>query len=301
MHAGPATRLRAIDLVSRSALTLPADPVIQASEPIGSEEAACAKLRLTDADRTLVIPSGGGLLRFDVTDGTISIVGADTNLREFDLRNTADGANVVSAPVDAITGGAPVTLTFDSVTGAGETTLATSTTGPTVPTGFQLGGAGVYYEIHTTATFSGTVELCIDYTGTTFADESTLQLMHYEKNKWVNVTTERDPATNTICGVVKSFSPFVVVEFPAMSALNDLVVRVQNLDVRHGIIASLDAKLDAAVAALDHALSGNRASAVNCLNAFIAEVRAQNSKKLPADVAAGLIADAETIIGLLGG
>ncbi|MBK8977817.1 MAG: PD40 domain-containing protein [Planctomycetes bacterium] len=219
----------------------------------------------------------------------------------FRVLNTADGANVVATPTDPVTGTSPVTLTFDSVTAAGDTTVTTSTTGPAIPSGFQLGGAGVYYEVTTTADFAGNVEICIDYTGTTFADESTLQLLHYEHGQWVNVTTTRDPATDRICGVVRSFSPFVVVEWPAMSALNDLLNRVHNLDIRHGIVVSLDAKLTAVQDALWHSLQGNRSSAANCLRAFIQEVLVQRERSLPASVADGLIADAEVIIALLGG
>ncbi|MBK8979067.1 MAG: hypothetical protein IPM29_24485 [Planctomycetes bacterium] len=253
---------------------------------------------------TSVAPEAGSLVHVDMVSAghpQTVLLTTDRNVSTFCVLNTADGANVVATPTDPVTGTSPVTLTFDNVTAAGDTTVTTSTTGPAIPSGFQLGGAGVYYEVTTTADFAGNVEICIDYTGTTFVDETTLQLLHYEHGQWVNVTTTRDPATNRICGVVRSFSPFVVVEWPAMSALNDLLNRVHNLDIRHGIVVSLDAKLTAVQDALWYSLQGNRSSAANCLRAFIQEVRAQSGRSLPVDVADGLIADAEAILALLGG
>ncbi|MBK8975498.1 MAG: hypothetical protein IPM29_06200 [Planctomycetes bacterium] len=230
-----------------------------------------------------------------------TLLSTDTHASAMCILNTADGTNVVATPVDPTTGTSPVTLTFDNVIGSGDTTVTTSATGPAIPAGFQLGGAGVYYEVSTTADFSGNVEICIDYTGTMFTDENTLQLLHWENGRWVNVTTTRDPATNRICGVVRSFSPFVVVEWPAMSKLNDLINRVHNLDVRHGIVVSLDAKLAAVQDALAFTLQGNRGSAVNCLRAFVQEAQAQSGRSLPVETADGLIADAEAIIAVLGG
>ena len=74
----------------------------------------------------------------------------------------------------------------------------------------------------TTATFSGEVTLCFTYPDS-YRNESQLKLMHREASgTWVNVTTSLDVATNTICGKVTSFSPFIVAEQnqPPVALLN---------------------------------------------------------------------------------
>lgn len=131
------------------------------------------------------------------------------------LANTLVGSPVVT-PVDPATGASPVTLTFSNVTNAGMTTVSVSTNGPSPPSGFQLAN-GLYYDITTTATFSS-VEICLDYSGTSLAGTTTQPvLQHYDKTAnppgWVNVTiTHWDQANNIICGTVSSLSPFALMQ-----------------------------------------------------------------------------------------
>jgi len=70
-----------------------------------------------------------------------------------------------------------VSLTFDTVTGAGTATVAVSTA---PPEGFPPlpGVIGPYYDIHVTATFSGKVKVCITYdaTGLSLRQEKKLRL-----------------------------------------------------------------------------------------------------------------------------
>jgi hypothetical protein len=126
--------------------------------------------------------------------------------------DTAEGIDVAVQPLDGTTGTTPVTVTFAEVTEAGLTRLTTSTTGPAIPTGFTLGSPGTYFNLTTTAVFSGPATVCIDYSGIAFSDESSLRLLHYENGAWLDQTVSRDPGTNTICANVTSFSPFAIVE-----------------------------------------------------------------------------------------
>jgi hypothetical protein len=69
----------------------------------------------------------------------------------------------------------------------------------------------MYYEIRTTAIYSGVVTVCIDYTGVIFTgQESHLDLYHYENNHWTPKTTTRDTFNHIICGDVTSLSPFAI-------------------------------------------------------------------------------------------
>lgn len=125
---------------------------------------------------------------------------------------TDSNDDVVVEPEDATTQTKPVTLTFASVTVAGETSLATSGTGPAPPSGFQLGDPPTYYELATTATFQGTISICIRYAGVSYTDESQLTLWHFENGSWTDVTASRDTDAQVICGVVTSLSPFAIFE-----------------------------------------------------------------------------------------
>jgi hypothetical protein len=81
-----------------------------------------------------------------------------------------------------------------------------------VPDGFKLGSPPVYYDVSTTATFSGSVKLCFSWKQGQFYNENTIKLMHYESGAWRNVTTSLDTTNNVVCGVVTSLSPFVLLE-----------------------------------------------------------------------------------------
>ena len=68
--------------------------------------------------------------------------------------------------------------------------------------------------IETTATFTGSVEICIDYSGVSYGNESNLKLLHFDDVLlvWDDVTTSLDTLNDIICGSVTSFSPFLVAE-----------------------------------------------------------------------------------------
>jgi hypothetical protein len=119
--------------------------------------------------------------------------------------NTSVGTNVVVTPVDSTTGLTPVTVTFASIVKAGSTTLTTSSGAATAaPAGFGPGNPPVIYNISTTATFTGSATVCINYAGTKFTGAP--HLFHYENGSWVDRTTS--VTSTTACAGVTSFSPF---------------------------------------------------------------------------------------------
>jgi predicted outer membrane repeat protein len=123
--------------------------------------------------------------------------------------NTSAGANIVVTPADMTTGSTPVTMTFSNVTQPGNTTLATSSSGPPAPSSFQLGSPPVYYNLATTATYTGTITVCINYAGISFP-YGTPSLWHYAGGGWVNITTSVNTSTMTVCGTTSSLSPFAL-------------------------------------------------------------------------------------------
>jgi hypothetical protein len=126
--------------------------------------------------------------------------------------STPTGTDVVVQPTDPTTGTAPVTLTFDNVTQAGTTSLTTSSAGPPPPSGLRLGTPPTYYEISTTAQFTGSVELCFNYSGTSFGNENNLKLSHFDGTGWVDVTSSLDTVNDIICGLVTSLSFLAILE-----------------------------------------------------------------------------------------
>jgi hypothetical protein len=102
----------------------------------------------------------------------------------------------------------PVTISFEQVDQGGVASVTTAETHPDPPAGFDV--AGVYYEVTTTAQFSGTMDLCFTWVEGQVADEDHVRLLHFEDGEWVDVTTSWDTEANVVCGTVSSLSAFAV-------------------------------------------------------------------------------------------
>jgi hypothetical protein len=125
------------------------------------------------------------------------------------ILNTSAGTNVEVPLTD------DVTVTFDNVIADGETELEVSSIGPVLPTTLQVvpSEPPTYYDISSTATFDGTVEICIAYDEADITtSEAELSLMHFDGADWQDITTSRDEVANVICGATSDLSPFVVAE-----------------------------------------------------------------------------------------
>ena len=141
--------------------------------------------------------SGGGSLGF----GT---------LFRLHFNNTPVGTDISVAPADQNGHAGAVAVTFSNVDTAGNTTMTTGSTAPAVPSGFQLGTPAIFYDVTTTALFSGTVHVCVNDGAVTFGGTD-LHLLHFENGSWVDVTTTVDSSAHVICGTTTSLSPFAVV------------------------------------------------------------------------------------------
>jgi hypothetical protein len=131
--------------------------------------------------------------------------------------NTPTGSNVSIVP-DVPSGSPGIGLTFSSVTSTGETTVtvidpATAPPGQAPPAGFSLGDPPIYLDIATTATFSGSVSICFNYTGIDLGS-GTPRLFHFVDGVWVDITTSVDTVNHIICGAASSFSPFAIFVSP---------------------------------------------------------------------------------------
>jgi YVTN family beta-propeller protein len=164
-------------------------------------------------------PEGVGV---DPTTHTVYVANTESNtvsvITPSSGGSTPVGTNVPVVPAYA-GGTSPVSMTFADVTAPGVTTLTTSTTAPALPGGFAIGSPATYYGLSTTASFSGSITVCISYAGITPTPTS---LLHDDSGAWVNITTSVDASTSTICGTTSSLSPFALAtltfSYPASGA-----------------------------------------------------------------------------------
>ena len=116
--------------------------------------------------------------------------------------NTPAGTSVQVTPTHAATGVqfTPNTATFASVSVQGTTTLDALTSGNT-PFNYRDGSLPRYYMVATTATYSGALQLCINYAGATYIKPERIRL--YAAGT-LDITTSLDQATTTVCGQLPS-------------------------------------------------------------------------------------------------
>ncbi len=220
-------------------------------------------------DTTKVIAGDAGALLTKIRTG----LGAQTIAIRPGTPTTA-GTAVAVQPLQN------VSLSFDSVTAGGTTTVATTNTSPfSAPAGFQLGDIPVYYEISSTAVFTGNVEICFNYGPNTInGPEADLRVAHYDTTlsppAWVDVTVlPVNTAEHRICAQVTHLSPFVVGIGSTNFLYDSLVQVITNTIQPTGIMRSLRAKALASRAAFDR---GDESAAASQLNALRLEIGAQS-------------------------
>jgi hypothetical protein len=123
--------------------------------------------------------------------------------------NTPAGSNVhVDGPV------ALTSVTFSTVATTGETSMTPiadpSSLNLSMPGGFAISTTSTAYEITTTASVSGPIEVCLVASGMTDAEFATASILHGVAGAWQVEATRRDLATHRLCADVASLSPFAV-------------------------------------------------------------------------------------------
>jgi len=109
-------------------------------------------------------------------------------------------------------------LMFDAVEGGGNTTVTKTPDGPIPSKGMFLVPSGMVYEMHTTAVYSGMIQLALMYddTGLNHAQENALKLKCYETltDEWEDITIALDTENNIIYGQSFHLSFFAVTVAP---------------------------------------------------------------------------------------
>ncbi|MEX2254623.1 MAG: hypothetical protein WEC34_04220 [Acidimicrobiia bacterium] len=159
-----------------------------------------------------------------ITDTVGTVISSQGHLAQgFGTIHSAVGTTTATATptgVDVEVSPAPgLQLMFDNVTAEGETSVTALQSIPPLPAGFQVGDPPMFYEISTTASFSGGVRVCAPY-GSVPAG-TTPRLLHYADAAWVDITTDFDPDTRIVCGSTTSLSPFAAVFAASEPAYKD--------------------------------------------------------------------------------
>ena len=105
-----------------------------------------------------------------------------------------------------------VQLEFSNVTKDGTTTASIDTNAPyNEPANFKFRGA--YIDVQTTASYTGDITITVSYDPSQVTgNPHNLKLMHWNGQRWENITVSVDTVNRTITGVTKSLSPFGVGE-----------------------------------------------------------------------------------------
>jgi hypothetical protein len=203
-----------------------------------------------DAQGNLFVAGRGtGTVYKVVPDGTWSATNfPGSQWLAFDPRVVADtptSQNPVTANVGTV-GFATIALTFPNVTMSGTTTVTPiyPRSAGTLPSGFELVGGNLAFEITTTATYSTATSpmiIAFQVPSVDAATFSQLRVLHNEGGTLVDVTASDpapNPTTQTIYASVSSLSPFVI----AKETLNAQVKQPINPDgssvfsVKRGVV-----------------------------------------------------------------
>jgi len=137
----------------------------------------------------------------------------------FDFGVPPDNTTAES-PVVLLNGGlgsvGGVEIRFSNVITGGITDVAISEGGPPPPAGFRIigiNGQPTYYDFTTTATFSGNIEVCINYDESDVqGSEANLQLRHFNGGSTDITNLPVNEFDNIICGTTTTLSFFAVME-----------------------------------------------------------------------------------------
>lgn len=254
-----------------------------------------------DYNQVTNTPSGKGFLQVD-GGGEHSIA-----LLVHLSNETLTGEDVVvrPPPVDEsdipITDAPAISLTFETVSAAGETFVTITENGPP-PGGLELigiDGGATYIAIETTATFEGFVKVCINYSGFTLTvDPADLRLAHIVDDEWIDLPVTNDLFYKILCGESPSFSFFAIVHVPdPYVLLAELYSAVDGLDATEEVRLSLNDKL----AKIERLLiEGDTAGvASDLVRKFITKVQKYRDKQISIPEADDLVRRASELINVV--
>ena len=109
-------------------------------------------------------------------------------------------------------GAEDVTVNFNTVETGGTTSLEQIEPqwAGDLPRGYRIVGPDLAFEIYTTATYTPPVTVCFHLSSLNAHTFAAARILHNDGSGLVDVTSSKDPVTQTICAEVNSLSPFAV-------------------------------------------------------------------------------------------
>jgi hypothetical protein len=118
----------------------------------------------------------------------------------------------------------PVTVRFTNVTAPGFTSLTTRwIVAPVPPPGMQFGSPPLHFDLATTSSFSGDIDVCIDYRGMSFArpdvpdvpdipdiPDIDVRIYKQQSGTWVPLPQANDTAARSVCGTTAALGTFAL-------------------------------------------------------------------------------------------
>lgn len=166
-------------------------------------------------------PTPGGVIEptefvYDLGNGFPSTLYSSDILPLVDIHYFVEPNTLVGNQVE-VSLGSGITVTFQEVTSDGTTTGRVKDSGPQPSQGFKMvpTNPNRYYEIRTSAGYTGDIEIRIKYQETWIPlgmNEADLRIWHYDSPNWIDVTEPDFPDTvnNFLQGNVNSLSYFVL-------------------------------------------------------------------------------------------
>lgn len=104
----------------------------------------------------------------------------------------------------------PVTLIFDTIRSPGRSTLRIVRARDDAPKGFRAGKPARYYDLATTASYTGRIRVCVRYRRQSFGEATTVRLFQQTKATWTDRTVSRGTRTRRVCGRSASLGRYAV-------------------------------------------------------------------------------------------
>ncbi|MEM2140966.1 hypothetical protein [Nitrososphaera sp.] len=166
-----------------------------------------------DAIAVVTIPSsgggagGGGGVSLPSTSNPVyrgtdvstnASVEGETVQVKFDSVLSSGSVNVVSMGILQQAG------LFSKVVDKGQNTQGSGLIG-----GSHFSTAGMLFDVSTTASYSGPIQVTIPYNESLVSDEQNVRFLHYNAGEWEDATVAVNTKTNTVTGSLNSLSPVV--------------------------------------------------------------------------------------------
>jgi hypothetical protein len=110
------------------------------------------------------------------------------------------GADVVHRPLGLPGRLHPVTLTFDTIRSSGTSTLRIVRARADAPKGFRALKPAQYYDLATTARYTGRIGVCVRYRRQAPGKAATVRLFQQTKSTWTDRTVSRGTRSHRVCG-----------------------------------------------------------------------------------------------------